>query len=132
MLMRDAADNIVGYSLVAYDDYTKSAYATTVNEVIRNFVGVVGEEDKVAASDEKPIELTGDIVAIATEVVDGRTVYYFAVDGKVFTCNSKINTAIVFAKVGDKVKIKYLPTKNGDTYIVKNFEFVENTLEIIN
>jgi hypothetical protein len=133
MIMRDDNKNIVGYTLVSYDDYTKSAYATSIKDVVTKFFGNAGENVEITISNEKPKVLTGIISAVATEVVDGRTVYYFIIEDKVFTCNSKVNTNIVFAKEGYKVKIEYLPSKNGNIYVIKNFEYIETDIfEITN
>lgn len=128
MLMRDNGRNIVGYSLVSYEDYTKSAYATDINELIAEFFGNVSSKPDIPLSNLESSEITGVISAIATEVVDGRTVYNFLINGEIFVCNSKVNPKIVFAQIGDEVTIKYTPSKEG-THIIEEFTFIKSNIK---
>lgn len=123
-LMRDENGNITGYALVSYEDYTKAAYATTLSECIKNFLGNVGYKEESTLSNKELKTIKGVVDEIATEVIDGRTTYYFKVKGEIFTCNSKANIDVVFTEEGDMVILTYAPSK-GNVHAIKNFELGE-------
>ena len=111
MIMRDDNNNIVGYSLVSYTDYTKSAYSDNLNELITKYLSVVGKSSAIdQVSDAEMKTVTGTISDIATEVVDGRTMYYIEVEGQIYSLTSQLNVDIVFAKTGDTVEVTFVPS----------------------
>jgi hypothetical protein len=113
MIMRGSGDNIMGYSLVSYADYTKVAYSENLNDLITKFLSIMGKNNEIEqVSDAELKTVKGVISNIASEVIDGRTVYYIQVEDQVYSANSLLNVNIVFAKVGDEVEISFVPSKS--------------------
>jgi hypothetical protein len=121
MLMRDDANNLTGFSLVAYGDYTKAAYSENLSDCITSFLGNVGYQEENVLSNDEIETLEGVVDDIATEVIDGRTVYYFKINDGIYSCNSKINVDVAFTEKGDLVVITYVPSKSRVNSI-KTFE----------
>jgi hypothetical protein len=73
-------------------------------------MGKNNEIQQVSDAEIKTVK--GVISNIASEVIDGRTVYYIQVEDQVYSANSLLNVNIVFAKVGDEVEISFVPSKS--------------------
>ena len=116
MLMRDANENLVGYSFVNYKDYTKAAVATTLIEAQSKYIKSLANSNNSSVLDESmTATVKGTITAITSEVVDGTTIYYVKVEGSniIFQLYSKLNLEIVFAEVGDTIEIGYYDSGNS-------------------
>lgn len=124
MIMRDDTENITGYSLVSYKDYTKSAYATNVTDLVTEYLSTVGQQNEGsnALSNAELKTIEGTIDMIASEVVDGRTMYYILVNGQIYSMTSKLDVDVVFAKIGDVICITYAPSE-AEVIPVRDVEF---------
>jgi hypothetical protein len=121
--MRDQNDNITGYALVSYFDYTKSAYSEDLNELITKYLSITeNHEVKEEVNDTGSVTLTGIITDIASENIDGRTVYYIKINKQVYLLTSELNINIVFSKVGDVVEITFMPS-NSEVIAINNIIF---------
>lgn len=115
MLMRDKSDNLTGYAFVSYKDYTKSSVATSLLDAQAQYVKSLSKSNSTEVLDESnSIELNGVISDIASENIDGTTVYYVKIEGsdKIFQMFSELNLDIVFANIGDKIKITYFDSNS--------------------
>lgn len=115
MLMRDKSDNLTGYAFVSYKDYTKSSVASSLIEAQAQYVKSLSKVNSTEVLDESNLtELNGVISDIASENIDGTTVYYVKIEGsdKIFQMFSELNLDIVFSDVGDKIKITYFDSNS--------------------
>lgn len=115
MLMRDKSDNLTGYAFVSYKDYTKSSVASSLIEAQAQYVKSLSKVNSTEVLDESNLtELNGVISDIASENIDGTTVYYVKIgdSDKIFQMFSELNLDIVFADVGDKIKITYFDSNS--------------------
>ena len=110
MIMRDTNENLVGYAFVSYKDYTKAAVETNLLDAQSAYIASLRSSNNTEIMDESKImTIQGVIESIASEVVDGNTVYYIKLDASetVFQMHSDLNIDVVFAKAGMNVQIKY-------------------------
>ena len=110
MLMRDSSDNLVGYAFCSYKDYTKAAVDTTILRAQSGFIATLQSSGNTSVFHENNMdEVKGVISNIASEVLDGTTVYYIRVEGNetTFEMKSDLNIDVVFAEKGTNVVIKY-------------------------
>lgn len=115
-LMRDENQNLVGYAFCNYKDYQKAGFGTSINDAEAAYIKALGKTSSSEEFDTKELStVEGSIEALSTEVLDGNTIYYIKVDGvsDIFSAYSKVNIDLVFAKVGDKIKIEYYKSKDA-------------------
>lgn len=118
--LKDNEGLIKEYALIDAQNYQHVITASNVKTLIQNYAleHPVDDTDLLEATDLD--ELKGRIDEIQAVVADGETVYYFMLDGTVYTAALNLNNRLPFVESGDQVMFK--ATKNGQ---VVEFELAE-------
>ncbi|PMB83723.1 hypothetical protein CJ205_03385 [Dolosicoccus paucivorans] len=118
--LKDSAGLIKAFALIDVQNYQKVWIDTSVDRLIQQYSDALGTQlDDI---EELPSEaIKGKIQSIQATVVDGDTVYYFMVDGKIYKANIKLNDQLPFVKEGTIVKFDAV--SNG---AVQTFEVEED------
>lgn len=111
MLMRDESNNLCGYAFVNYKDYSKAAVADTLALAQEQYIKNCGINTNADILDN--LDLSNGkaaITDIGSEVKDGETIWYIKMNGNehIFAFSSDLEPEIVFAEVGDIVKVTYV------------------------
>ncbi len=123
MVLKDAGGLVKLYALVNVEQYGIVATGDTQAKAMAAYKALLAENGIIEEEDTPPVQIpvgdtesvTGEITDIRSITIDGNTVFYITlgesgsfrasveeIDGKY------INEALVFAKVGDSVKLTYL------------------------
>lgn len=101
--LKDGAGLIKAFALIDVQNYQKVWIDTSVDRLIQQYSDSLGtnlEEIEELPSEE----IEGKVELIQATVVDGDTVYYFMVDGKIYKANIKLNDQLPFVKEGAILK----------------------------
>ena len=108
MALKDASNVVRGYSLVNYQDYTKSATGTTLEGAKIAYLAIMGN-DKVITNPDELIreELVIDDIKFAT--IEGNTFAFikFTTKDVIFQVSVTINPELMFLTKNDTVNIVY-------------------------
>lgn len=115
MALKDSAELVKMYAMVNVSDYQITATGASVAECQRNYETLLAEN----GIDVTPIggteiadtaEVSGRITDIRTAVVEGNTIFYFAMGEDVYyaVSASDCQEAVIF-NVGDQATITYVP-----------------------
>lgn len=120
LTLKDNGGLIKEYALVDAQNYQNVITASNVNTLMQNYAleNPVDETAILEATDLE--ELEGQIEDIQAVVADGETVYYFMLDGTVYTAELALNKQLPFVESGDSVIFK--AAENGQ---VIKFELAE-------
>lgn len=120
LTLKDNGGLIKEYALVDAQNYQNVITASNVNTLMQNYAleNPVDETAILEATDLE--ELEGQIEDIQAVVADGETVYYFMLDGTVYTAELALNKQLPFVESGDSVIFK--AAENGQ---VIEFELAE-------
>lgn len=118
--LKDNAGLVKAYSFVSVTDYQIVGVADTIAGADAEYrrllkdIGGVKEEEK-----PEPVttEVTINVEAVSSAVVDGNTVYYIkSTDGKIYTVGIGVSSNLPFIKAGDVIKA----TVNTETNAIKS------------
>lgn len=115
MLMHDDNNNLVGYSFVSYKDYAKAAVAESLHEAQAMYIKSWSNENSAGSLTDGAFDtVKGTISGIASEVIEGNTLYYVTINGseQIYSLTSELAVTIVFAKEGDTIEISYIPAES--------------------
>ena len=115
MALKDSAQLVKMYAMVNVEDYQITTTGASVAECQRNYEALLAENGiEVTPHMDVTVtifdQISGTITDIRTAVVDGNTIFYFALGGEVYYAVSAADCqeAVVF-NVGDQVTIDYVP-----------------------
>ncbi len=108
--LKDGAGLVKSYAFVSVADYQIVGVADTIDGAKTEYLRMLGIEDSTpdedAPSADELKEQTGEIVDIATAVVDGNSVYYIMIGDTVYTTDISVSNILPFLKQGDVIKYK--------------------------
>ncbi len=123
MVLKDAGGLVKLYALVNVEQYGIVATGDTQAEAMAAYKALLAENGIIEKDDAPPAQIpvgelktvTGEITDIRSITVDGNTVFYITLGesgsfrASVEIINGKyVNEALVFAKVGDSVRLTYI------------------------
>lgn len=100
LTLKDNSGLIKEYALVHTQDYQRVYTAPTLDRLI----ALYAEEnpvDTTVLDESKLAQLSGMIEEIQAVVIDGNTVYYFTLDGEIYTAAIHLHDQLPFAQAGD-------------------------------
>lgn len=123
--LKDDAGLVKAYSFVSVSNYQIVGVADTLAGAEAEYRRLLKESGKLeegAPVENEKGEITANISAVSTAVLNGNTAFYIMLEGsdKVFIADVSLNDLLPFAKLGDNVKISY-EIENGK-YIAKAVE----------
>jgi hypothetical protein len=108
--LKDGAGLVKSYAFVSVADYQIVGVADTIDGAKSEYLRMLGIEDNIPDEDipdEGELEeQTGEIVSIATAVVNGNSVYYIMIGDTVYTTDISVSNILPFLKAGDVIKFK--------------------------
>ena len=127
MALKDSAELVKMYAMVNVSDYQITATGSSVAECQRNYEALLADNGIEVApiggvDDAETEEISGVITDIRSAVVEGNTIFYFALGKDTYYAVSAADCqqAVIF-NVGDRVKITYLPGE-GDILTATGIE----------
>ncbi len=122
MALKDSAELVKMYAMVNVSDYQITATGSSVEECQENYEALL-TANGIQVTDITELQgseletVTGRISDIRSVVIDGNTIFYFALDGEEYYVISAADCreAVTF-NVGDRVTITYYPAE-GDTML---------------
>lgn len=119
MSLKDTSSVVRGFSMVNYQDYTKSAVGDTYQLSEKNYLNVIGNQ--VGIVPEEIVEKTGVVSDVKQVIIDGNTHYFIRLEGEeaTYQANLILSDELAFLTKGDKVMI----TTNGSKIV--SFEIVK-------
>ncbi|MDE8162525.1 hypothetical protein PT129_01670 [Erysipelothrix rhusiopathiae] len=119
MSLKDTSSVVRGFSMVNYQDYTKSAVGDTYQLSEKNYLNVMGNQ--VGIVPEEIVEKTGVVSDVKQVIIDGNTHYFIRLEGEeaIYQANLILSDELAFLTKGDKVMI----TTNGSKIV--SFEIVK-------
>lgn len=118
--LKDAAGLIKEYALVDVQNYQNVYVGQTVPLLISQYAQANNLEIENVETESDVETINGKIDQIEAVVVDGDSVYYFTVEGKVYRANIKINERLPFIENGTVVEFDV--TAEGE---VKTIQIIE-------
>ena len=121
MLLKDKAGLVQRYALCNVENYTKVVQATSLEEAVQKYLEKLGKE----TPEQEQEAIQGTIVELYEAQIDGCTYYYFKLEGSdnLYMSSIKNSNKQVLLKVGAKVSIEYVPTAEGDVYLITKIQF---------
>ncbi|WP_124058862.1 hypothetical protein [Vaginisenegalia massiliensis] len=104
--LKDASGLIKAYALVDVQNYQTVYIESSVNRLLLKYAQDNPLDVKQLELKGQLKELKGAVQSIQATVVDGNTVYYFMMDGKIYRANIKLSDQLPFIKEGDQVQFK--------------------------
>ena len=115
MALKDSAELVKMYAMVNVSDYQITATGTSVAQCQQNYEQLLsqnGVQVTAPALDDAAEQetISGTVTEIRSAVVDGNTIFYFALGGDVYyAVSAQSCQQAVIINVGDTVTITYLP-----------------------
>lgn len=127
LTLKDNSGLIRKYALVDVENYSKVYIENNVQQLLQSFNKDHQIEDNVTNIGEENLqEIQGQIENIQAVVVEGNTVYYMMIDGKVYQADISLHEKLPFINSGDEVMLQV--NEKGRVREV-NFEGEENIQE---
>ena len=106
--LKDNAGLVRMYAYVSVSDYQKVAVADSIQGAREKYVDLLGVTDSTVKPPESETlpEKTGTVAALASAVVDGNTVYYIDVDGKIYRASVKLHERLPLLAVGQVITFR--------------------------
>ena len=127
--LKDAGGLVKQYAYVSVSDYQKVATAETIEEARQKYMtmlGVGAPTVKPPAVEEVP-ELSGSVEAVASAVIDGNTVYYIEIGGKIYRASVKLHDRLPLLREGDQIAFR--ADEQGEIFEIINVEKKTETEE---
>ena len=106
LTLKDQSGLIKAYALIDAQNYQKVYVESSVNKLMQTYVlenSIEVEEIEFEDGDLNHVE--GLIQSIQAAVVDGNTMYYFTIDGKIYKANIKLADFLPFLEEGQSISI---------------------------
>lgn len=110
--LKDESGLIKSYALIDVQNYQNVYIAPRVNQLIADYAKDHQLKIEDIDVEEEIAEFEGKIEQVEATVVNGDTVYYFMVDGKVYRANIAINDYLPFLK--DQEEVEFKAKDNGE------------------
>ncbi|CAM3723255.1 hypothetical protein ERUR111494_08580 [Erysipelothrix urinaevulpis] len=106
MSLKDQSGVIRGFSMVDYQDYTKSSVGSTIKEVEKTYLALHADSDTLLPEDSQ--ELTITITEIKQVQIEGNTFYYLMVEesDEIYNVSLSLDDKLPFYKANDRLKVK--------------------------
>ncbi len=122
MTLKDAAGLVKMYCFVSVSDFSLVGVGETVKSARESYQMnlVTSRSGSMAEAALSMTSAEGRITRIATDVKDGRSYYYFALEtqpGLIFIATSNLSTFLPLSKEGDLVSLKYMQTSGNEINI---------------
>lgn len=114
MNLKDKSGLIKKYAIVNYENYSQAYVDDTLQDTIKNYMVIIGEDEGEPVIEEEPVEIlqkTGVITKKLQADIDGTTVYYYELDNnvgvlyKVWVTTNE--SEVMYCEPGTTVKISY-------------------------
>lgn len=115
--LKDSAGLIKQYALIDVVNYQTVWVAPSVSQLLGNYAQAANVVIDELEQESDIEEILGSIEEIQATVLDGNTVYYFMLNGKIYRANLKISDELPFIEAGEEVKIK--ARSNGQVEIIE-------------
>lgn len=122
MALKDSAELVKMYAMVNVSDYQITSTGSSVAECQGNYEALLAENGIQLTAPVEPVgeeteTVSGAITDIRSAVVEGNTIFYFALDGDTYyaVSASDCQEAVIY-NVGDRVTVTYYP---GEGSILK-------------
>ena len=115
MALKDSAELVKMYAMVNVSDYQITATGTSVAQCQQNYEQLLSQNGvqvtaPVLDDAAEQETISGTVTEIRSAVVDGNTIFYFALGGNVYyAVSAQSCQQAVIINVGDTVTITYLP-----------------------
>ena len=115
MALKDSAELVKMYAMVNVSDYQITATGTSVAQCQQNYEQLLSQNGvqvtaPVLDDAAEQETISGTVTEIRSAVVDGNTIFYFALGGDVYyAVSAQSCQQAVIINVGDTVTITYLP-----------------------
>lgn len=104
--LKDSSGLIKSYALIDVQNYQNVYIDSSIKSLVNKFMTESGASVESIETEEDLSRLQGHIEEIQATVVEGNTVYYFMLDGKVYRANIQLSEALPFLKAGDYVDME--------------------------
>lgn len=106
LTLKDNSGLIRKYALVDVSNYSKVYIENNVKQLLQSFNQDNPGDAQITPLEEEDIQtIQGQIDQIQAVVVDGNTVYYMMVDGKIYQANISLHHQLPFAQEGDAIQM---------------------------
>lgn len=116
--LKDSSGLIKEYALIDVQNYQNVYVESSVERLMLSY----SEDNPINVdkieTEEELATINGQIEDIQAVVVEGNTIYYFMVDGSVYTANISLSEQLPFVEAGQEVQ--FTATENG---VVRELEF---------
>jgi hypothetical protein len=128
MSLTDDAGSTKAYGMVAVSNKEAFATAPTLEATLRMFQSrqTIGRRAGPVEEGAARQQETGRVARIGTAVREGNSWFYFTLEEQpkqVLVATGELNEELALTKVGDTVKVEFLPTDSGSAE-VRRFENV--------
>lgn len=106
LTLKDNSGLIKEYALVDAQDYQEVYTAKSVKQLLTDYASVNQVADDNLLEEADLEEIKGAVDDIKATVVDGNTVYYFMVDGKVYQADLSLSDQLPFVENGADLEFK--------------------------
>ena len=98
--LKDNAGLVKMYAYVSVSDYQKVAVADTIEGAREKYIAMLGVSGSVTPPEDGTPDQSGTVSAVASAVLDGNTVYYIEIDGKIYRASVKLHDRLPLLAVG--------------------------------
>ena len=124
MVLKNDAGIVELYALVNVENYSIVATGTTQADAMSAYKKLLRQNNLEIGDSSTSVEITVENVRIAM-VSDVATVYITATDGKVYKGYLEADEALILVRVGDRIKINFIPGDIENINIISSWEFVK-------
>lgn len=96
MGLKDNADLVKEYALVDAVEYQNVLTATSVTELLNKFY----KQNNLEVDDSEVEKIAGQVADLRSAVIDGNTVYFFKVDGKIVKVKASVSDNLPYLENG--------------------------------
>lgn len=116
--LKDSSGLIKEYALIDVQNYQNVYVESSVERLMLSYAEDNPINVDEIETEEELASINGQIEDIQAVVVEGNTIYYFMVDGSVYTANISLSEQLPFVEAGQEVQ--FTATENG---VVRELEF---------
>lgn len=132
MTLKDKAGLIKQYAFVSVVNYTSVGTGETINAAVRNFRQVMNNSGDGIVTGEGSEETTGKVLRISSESIGDTLTYKLILENSqnlIFSVSYEISTELSLTLPGDRVKISYLDSPDGNCNAISfdNLEFEQKS-----
>ena len=119
--LKDNAGLVKAYAFVSVTEYQNVGVGDTIAAARSDYLRILGiDETGREDSSSTVTEYTGTVTGVASAVVDGNTVYYLAIDGKIYRAVISLSDRLPFITAGST--LSFLADETGRITEIKAIE----------